>query len=194
MLKAAAMGAGALAVGALSSTDRGKQIDSELFAEVNSGHGRVPDALFRAVTELGSVYAAGAAAAALAIAGRRREAGRALVAAGVTWLAGQGLKKAFDRPRPYHAEDENEVRRMIAPPAGKSWPSTHPAVLLAFLTVAARELDLGRGARAGLLGLASAVGVSRTYLGVHYPSDVAGGLLLGRAVGHAWPGSTRRRR
>ena len=194
LLHAAALGAAAFAVGALSSSERGRELDSELFDAVNASGGSAMEAFTRGVTELGSLYAVGAAAAALASAGRRREAGRALAASGATWLAAQGLKKAFGRPRPYHAREEGEVRRMIAPPLGSSWPSGHPAVLLAFLTVAGRELGLRRASRAALLGIAGAVGVSRTHLGVHYPSDVAGGLLLGRAVGVAWPGRTPRRR
>jgi membrane-associated phospholipid phosphatase len=71
-------------------------------------------------------------------------------------------------------------------PNGTSWPSSHPAVLLAFLTVAARRLGLTRGERAALDLLASTVAVSRVYVGVHYPSDVVGGVLLGRAVADAW--------
>jgi membrane-associated phospholipid phosphatase len=32
------------------------------------------------------------------------------------------------------------------------------------------------------------VATSRAYVGVHYPSDVASGLLMGRAVARLWPG------
>jgi membrane-associated phospholipid phosphatase len=69
---------------------------------------------------------------------------------------------------------------------GTSWPSAHPATLLAFVTVAARDLELSRGTRRGLAGLAGVVASSRVYLGVHYPADVVGGLLLGRAVADTW--------
>ena len=59
-------------------------------------------------------------------------------------------------------------------------------MLLTFVIVAARDLGLGPGARTALGVLAATVGLSRVYVGVHYPSDVAGGLLLGGAVAGAW--------
>jgi len=136
------------------------------------------------------MYAAGAAAAAVFLAGRRGAALRALGAAGATWCAGQVLKKIVDRPRPYLV-DAAGTRRMIAMPAGTSWPSSHPAVLTAFTRVAARELSLGPVSRAALTGLDLTVGTSRVYLGVHYPSDVAGGLLMGRAIAALWPSARK---
>ena len=62
-------------------------------------------------------------------------------------------------------------------------------MLTAFTHVAARELGLGWVARAGLATLDVSVAGSRVYLGVHYPSDVASGLLMGRAVARLWPGA-----
>jgi undecaprenyl-diphosphatase len=175
------------AVGSVAlATERGRAPDARLFAAVNRGHGRSADRVFAGVTELGSLYAAAAAAAALAALGRPRPATRAFAAAGVTWLLGQGAKRLVDRPRPYEA-DPGGTRAMIAPPKGTSWPSSHPAVLTAFATVAGREVGAGRAARAGLAGLGVAVAASRVYLGVHYPSDVASGVLVGRAVAAVWP-------
>jgi membrane-associated phospholipid phosphatase len=186
LLKGAALAGAAAAVGVLSSEPFGRDLDEALFADVNAGHGPAADRFFGSVTELGSLYAAGAAAAVLFVAGRRSAAIRAAGAAGATWLAGQAIKKVVDRPRPYDADSEG-TRRMIARPQGTSWPSSHPAVLTAFTRVAARELGLGPVPRAALTGLDLAVASSRVYLGVHYPSDVKGGLLLGRAVAAVWP-------
>ncbi len=183
---AAALAVGALGVGVLSSTRAGKRADTNAFRAVNRGHGPVADRLFAGVTELGSLYGSSAAAGALALSGQRRAAARGIMAAGAMWALGQALKQTFGRPRPFDSYLEDEFRLMIARPQGTSWPSSHPAVLLSFLTAACAELQLPAAERAALCSVALAVGISRTYLGVHYPSDVLGGLLLGAAVGVAF--------
>jgi membrane-associated phospholipid phosphatase len=190
VVKGAVLGGAAAAIGvAALRDDDGAALDRELFAAGNAGAGETADRVFLGITELGSLYAAGAAAGVLALLGRRREAGRAFAAAGVTWALGQAAKKVVDRPRPYEA-DAAGTRFLIAPPDGTSWPSSHPAVFTTFATVAARELGVGTLTRLGLGALGLGVAASRVYVGVHYPSDVASGLLMGRAVAAVWP--TRR--
>lgn len=187
----AILAGGAAVVGHVAlRTTRGRAVDEELRVAVNAGHGPGADLYFSGVTELGSLYAAGAAAGSLAVLGRRRAATSAACAAGATWLLGQGVKKLVDRPRPYHA-DADGTRTMIAEPMGTSWPSSHPAVLTTFTRVAARELALGASARAALTALDLSVATSRVYLGVHYPSDVVAGLLMGRSVARLWPVARR---
>jgi membrane-associated phospholipid phosphatase len=178
-------GALALAVGTIRG--RGRDLDDRLFGWANSRfeHPNL-DRFFGGVTELGSLWASGAAGAAVAAGGRRREALDALGAAVTMWALGQGLKQVFRRLRPYEAQLPAPIRLLIGKPKGTSWPSSHPAVLLTFVTVAGRNLELRRSARRALAGVAAAVAASRVYLGVHYPADVAGGLLLGRAVAGAW--------
>ena len=183
--RSAVLSGAALAVGLATIAGPGRRLDHAVFRWINRARGPVPDAVFSVVTELGSIWASGGAAAALVAGGHRREAARAMAAAGAMWALGQGLKKVFRRPRPYDAFPEGTSRLLIGKPHGTSWPSSHPAVLLAFLTVANRELGLSSGGEAPLLALAGLVGLSRSALGVHFPSDVAGGLLLGRAVGLA---------
>ncbi|HCO03015.1 MAG TPA: hypothetical protein DIT48_06590 [Actinobacteria bacterium] len=175
---------GALVVAAVTAGERGKALDRRLYGWLNRDRGHAADTLFEAITELGSIWASMGAAATVAIAGRRREAFDAAGAAWAMWLAGQGLKKVYRRPRPYLALPE--FRLLIGKPKGTSWPSSHPAVLTAFVLVAGRDLRIGPGARAALAATAGAVGVSRVALGVHFPSDVAGGLLLGVAAADAW--------
>jgi membrane-associated phospholipid phosphatase len=182
---AAALAGAAIAVGVRSGRTRGHAVDLAAFRAVNAGTSPSAERALGAVTELGSLWASVGAAVTLAAAGRRRPAAHALAAAGVAWLAGQGLKRVFDRPRPYQAYED--VRLLIGEPPAASWPSSHPMVLTAFTDVAARRLGLGPSVRAGLAVLSGIVGVSRSALGAHYPSDVIGGLLLGRAIALAWP-------
>jgi undecaprenyl-diphosphatase len=179
--------AGACAVGVAATTRPAvAEADQDLFDAINAGHTPETDRLFVTVTELGSLYASGAAAASLVAAGRGRTALRAFGATFATWLLLQGMKKVVDRPRPLDASPE-ATRQLVARPNGMSWPSSHPAVLTTFTRVAARDLELGSASRGALTALDATVATSRVYLGVHYPSDVLSGLLIGRAVARLWP-------
>jgi len=179
--------AGACATGvAVTNHPEVADADRDLFDAVNEGHGPEADRVFVTVTELGSLYASGAAAGTLVALGRGRTAVRAFGATCATWLVLQGMKKLVDRPRPLDA-DPDGTRQLIARPNGMSWPSSHPAVLTTFTRVAARDLELGLAGRGALSALDATVATSRVYLGVHYPSDVISGLLIGRAVARLWP-------
>ena len=166
------------------------EADQDLFDALNAGHGPEADRVLVTVTELGSLYAAGAAAASLFVSGRRRTATRAFAATCGTWLLLQGMKKVVDRPRPLDANPDG-TRQLVARPNGMSWPSSHPAVLTTFTRVVAQDLELGVAGRAALSALDATVATSRVYLGVHYPSDVLSGLLIGRAVARLWPRARR---
>jgi membrane-associated phospholipid phosphatase len=191
---AGALAAGGALIGhAALRTEDGRELDENLFKALNADRGQTAGPFFAEITELGSLYAAAAAAGALALAGRRREGTRALAGAGATWLLLQGMKRLVDRPRPFLANPEG-TRRMIAVPHGTSWPSSHPAVLTTFTRVAVRELGIGALGRAVLAGLDVSVAASRVALGVHYPSDVASGFLFGRAVARLWPRDRTSRR
>ena len=188
---AAVLAGGGAAIGhAALRTEDGRELDENLCKAANAQRSESADRMFGAITEAGSLYAVGAAAVALGMLGRRREGARALAGAATTWLALQGLKQAVERPRPF-AADPGGTRRMIAEPHGTSWPSSHPAVLTTFGRIAARELGVGPAGRSLLTALDLGVATSRVTLGVHYPSDVASGLLFGRGMARLWPRGRR---
>lgn len=146
-----------------------------------------PLGFLQAVTQLGGTpVVAAVAITVLALAALARQprlgAGAALTIGLVSLLNG-GIKRVVDRARP-------DLLPPILAEAGYSFPSGHStsamvaygivAVLvwrLAWLPRWARRLSsFGCGLIVGLVGL------SRIYLGVHFPSDVLGGWLLGGMV------------
>ena len=90
-------GACAIGLGAMKGKD-GPDVDRELFAVVNRGHGPEADRAFAGITQLGSFYASGAAAGVLLVAGRRPAALRALGAPGPTWRGRPGLQRGVRPP------------------------------------------------------------------------------------------------
>lgn len=177
-------GTAAIGVAVATAKGRGHDLDVRLFRKVNGNGGRSADLFFKGVTEFGSIWASVGAAFMIIRLGRRREALDALGAASAMWALGQALKRIVLRPRPYVALER--LRLLIREPRGTTWPSSHPAVLLTFVSVATRDLGAPPAGKAGIVALAGVVGLSRVYLGVHFPADVAGGLLLGRGVADLW--------
>lgn len=133
-------------------------------------------------TDLGSLWAVLGMGGALAAGGRRAAAGDVLAAGAVAWMVSQGAKTRVRRERPYEAHG---TRRLIRPPTGSSFPSGHAAVGAAAMTAVADRVP-GRAGRAVLYGIAAYVPVSRVYVGVHYPTDVAGGAGMGLALSALW--------
>lgn len=90
----------------------------------------------------------------------------------------QILKPLVDRVRPCFTVDG--VQALLPQPRSPSFPSSHAANSFGAATVlfAARR----RWWAIGFL-VAGAVSLSRVYTGVHYPSDVLGGAVLGVACG-----------
>jgi undecaprenyl-diphosphatase len=95
-------------------------------------------------------------------------------------VVNQGVKRLFRRDRPTTTGDERlRVRR----PSTSAFPSGH-ASSAAF---AATILTSWDGRRLGVLwwSVAAVVGVSRAYVRIHHPSDVAGGAVVGITLGLA---------
>ena len=135
----------------------------------------------RAIRILGffAVVCALATAAALLIRGRRHDAVR-IAAGGVTaWTAAKALKRLVGRGRPGdHVEDT--TLRLGSADHGLGYPSGHAAV--AVTLAAGLTPVLGRRAGVPAAAVAGIVGISRIYVGAHYPLDVLGGWALGAVV------------
>ena len=123
-------------------------------------------------------FAAVTGAVVVFLAWRRWTAAMMLTFTLVPVLCNYLLKELAARPRPEYAI-------MGLDPASFSFPSGHTVFVAYFggcLIYLAEGLVANPGPRRGiqtLLGVwALAVGASRVYLGVHWPSDVVGGLIL----------------
>lgn len=98
------------------------------------------------------------------------------VAIGLDILLTTGLKYAINRPRPFVQYPTDIIKRTDAGPY--SFPSGHTSV--AFATATALTLSTKKWYVAvPSYAYACAVGYSRMRLGVHFPSDVLGGMILG---------------
>jgi undecaprenyl-diphosphatase len=99
-----------------------------------------------------------------------------LASAGLGLLIAQAISHLWVRERPFLAHP-SETLLLVAPSHEPSFPSDHAVAAFAI----AVSVALIGGRRVGALFLAGAafVGITRVFVGLHYPGDIAGGALVG---------------
>ncbi|AHY48183.1 PAP2 superfamily (plasmid) [Rubrobacter radiotolerans] len=129
-----------------------------------------------------------------AIAAFGKKTGRKIALAGLLALAlgfasSTLLKDLTMRPRPFLTLDH--VRLLVSAPHSYAFPSGHTtssfAVASGVVLAGKKLLKKVPVWGWGMLALAAAISYSRLYVGIHWPTDVAMGVLLGLASG--WVGA-----
>jgi len=97
---------------------------------------------------------------------------------GISGLSNLALKQAINRPRP-------DVEHLVSV-ATLSYPSGHAMSAISFygfLIYLLYGFNMNKWIKWGIISLISllilTIGISRIYLGVHFPSDIAGGFIAG---------------
>tara|TARA_B100000029_G_scaffold472345_1_gene512764 strand:- start:47 stop:646 length:600 start_codon:yes stop_codon:yes gene_type:complete len=111
----------------------------------------------------------------------------------VTDQIGRVIKNYEMRQRPYMTLDKDEIKLLIeqkkdedgdyknTPSSKKSFPSNHTANAFFIATFLSYMYDNNKKY---LITLAVLIGISRIYIGVHYPIDVLFGAILGISIAY----------
>ena len=109
----------------------------------------------------------------------------AAVAAPIAAAIGLGVNQivshVWTRERPTFAHPDQAHLFFVPPSSDPSFPSDHSTAAFA---IAFAVFFLSRKVGIGFLIVATLVALSRVFVGLHYPSDVVAGVLIG--AGSAW--------
>lgn len=147
-----------------------------------AGHTPAREQRVRAFSKLGehaAVWLALGAAGAARDTARRRQWLTATGTVAATYAANTGIKLVVQRRRP----QLDGLPALVATPTQLSFPSAHASSAFA----AARGFAplLGAHGNRYIYPAATLMAASRVYLGVHYPSDILAGALLGTLIAGA---------
>lgn len=89
------------------------------------------------------------------------------------------LKNLVGRVRPYELVEG--LQCIVAPARDASFPSGHTGASFSSAVAICRQIP--RKFAVFFIVLASLIAISRLYVGIHYPTDVFGGLVTGISIG-----------
>lgn len=110
--------------------------------------------------------------------GSRRMVITALVAAGIARLIVTNIiRLLYHHPRPFEVAQVNQ----LIPESGSSFPSGHASF---FFALSAVVYFYNRKFGWIFFITSALMGIARVYVGVHWPFDIAGGIIVGLITGY----------
>lgn len=159
----------------------GQSIDVWVFMYFNMRGKRAPwlDWLMLGYTQIGSGIFAMGIAVILFFGVNHLLAYKFTFGALMLWLVVELMKVLINRTRPYIKL--NSIRIIGSRASGYSFPSGHTSQSFFIATLVPYYFHVGVVAILVLYVMALLVGITRIYVGMHYPRDVLGGAILGTA-------------
>jgi undecaprenyl-diphosphatase len=160
--------------------------DEAVFRMLNlAGSNAILDVFMVGISALALAYVLPLIAIPLWTSGRREVAVDALVLLALAIAATEALKFLTAKSRPCEIPGLAVViAPEFCPGSLDAFPSGHSSRAFALATLLATRMRPRVGATS--LVLAGLVGLSRIYVGAHWPSDVLAGAVLGIGLGLAW--------
>jgi len=157
----------------------GQRLDTRAFLLFNlrGYHPMWLDRVMFLATQMGSIGAALVSALLFFVRNYRRLAVEIILGSITLWLLVETIKVLTDRARPFLVLEGTRIIGWRE--RGRSFPSGHTAQAFFLVTLISHRFQLGMGRTVAMYALAALVGVTRIYVGAHYPRDVIGGLVLG---------------
>ena len=139
------------------------------------------DRMMLGLTQIGSGIVALVIGLFLFLSGDRLLAYELVLGTLTLWIVVELLKSLVRRPRPYSILTQARIVGFRA--GGRSFPSGHTSQVFFMATLIALHFHASAWVVICLYVLALLVGITRMYVGAHYPRDVLAGAILGSAWG-----------
>jgi membrane-associated phospholipid phosphatase len=181
ILASMTLGFSLLALSLLWSTGQRMDTWTFLFVNVRGRHPPWLDRLMWGFTQIGNGIVIVALALILFLAGDHLLAYGLSLGALTLWLVVELVKALVHRGRPFIRLTQARIVGRRA--GGRSFPSGHTSQAFFMATLAAGYFHAGVWVVCLLYAIALVVGITRMYVGAHYPRDVLAGAILGSAWG-----------
>ena len=161
----------------------GQRLDAWVFLSFNLRWSRPGwlDRIMLGFTQIGSGIAAFGIALILFLAGNRLLAYELILGTLTLWLVVELMKFLIHRSRPYIKMTQTRI--VGYQPRGRSFPSGHTSQAFFMATLVTQYVHSSVWVVLLLYTTALLVGITRMYVGAHYPRDVLAGAVLGTVWG-----------